>query len=165
MSADEDEHDISDPRPLTQQLIFNREGLPIEEAAHLRVRLANTLHAVGALDDAERLFSISLAIEDLVSARIRQNASPALSALRKQLRDAERAHGLKEGEFFMVSDQPDDIRELNAKWSAGRRALEAATLEEFGCGDLAALYRGNRAKYDELREIGRRKFFEPSGRH
>ena len=96
--------------------------------------------------------------------RIHEKASPALSAISKQLRDAERAHGLKDGEFLMVSDQPDDIRELNAKWSAVREALEAATLDELGCRDLAALYRNNRAKYDELREIGRRKFFEPPGR-
>ena len=78
------------------------------------------------------------------------------SAINKQMRKVERAHGLRDGQFWKINDAPEEYLKLNDEWKKIYDKLFIEALKEFTLVDLANLMNRNHKKFDRLRERGRR---------
>ncbi|MDB4877379.1 MAG: hypothetical protein JWM41_3825 [Gemmatimonadetes bacterium] len=71
-----------------------------------------------------------------------------------ELRDLERAHGLREGETWHVDDAPPEWRALSERWSNRADAVVAARLRELGHPDIAAVLEQSRSEFERRAEQG-----------
>ena len=73
---------------------------------------------------------------------------PELSRLRRGMEEIERAHGLREGEYWAIPEATDDWRELNDAWDRRSDELLNSSLRELEHGDLADLREQNPAEFE-----------------
>jgi hypothetical protein len=82
-------------------------------------------------------------------------ADPDLLRLGSEMEEIERAHGLRDDEFWHLNDAPDDWRALNDSWDSRADAIVASHLRELGNADLADLLEQNRREFDRRTGQGR----------
>jgi hypothetical protein len=65
------------------------------------------------------------------------NRDPSLVQIHADMVAIERAHGLRENEYWRVDDAPPEWQSLNAAWERRANELVASTLRELGHADIA----------------------------
>jgi hypothetical protein len=123
-------------------LSLKREGRTIIQREEELLRAAQAMRDAGVIDMSESHYLVSRAIISIAEYRIfAERTSPPLQAItNKEDVDPQEAQEL-ESEFDRVSD-----------------AITAATFEEFGEAELAAMLRHDRRRFDERYDEGERRF-------
>jgi hypothetical protein len=80
---------------------------------------------------------------------------PELARLRSEMVAIERAHGLREDDFWTTEEATAEWRALNDAWDRRADAIVGACFQENGHADLAVLWEENRAEFDRRAEQGR----------
>jgi hypothetical protein len=143
-----DEHRaIESSRQMAERL--GRENDDPEE----QLRLVQALRNENKLSNEEAFFYISFWIERIIEKRIKDQNSPELNKLSRQIEGLESLHEPDE-------DVPE-LQTLHQEYVHVKDILHAATLDEFGEMGMAAMYRDSRAEYDARREQGRHQVFGP----
>ncbi|HEY9227248.1 MAG TPA: hypothetical protein VIP11_11405, partial [Gemmatimonadaceae bacterium] len=75
-------------------------------------------------------------------------SDPELVRIGDAMEEIERAHGLREGEYWRIDEAPEEWRALDSEWNRRADTLVDATLREFGHGDVADLRARDRDEYD-----------------
>lgn len=128
--------------------------LPRHTRLERLVEMAKGLREFGVIDDAAATFFIAKAILTITEYRHTKQSAPAFTRISKRIQELLRNHGLADGEFWPPTEVPDEYRRLNAEHDRLIDALIAATFEEFGEPDLAAMFRYDRGQFDRLYERG-----------
>lgn len=68
------------------------------------------------------------------------DSDEVLLKIDSDLSAVERAHGLKEGQYWSVTDAPEEWRALNAAWEVRAREIVASALRSAGQSDIADEY-------------------------
>jgi len=116
--------------------------------------------ASGRITASEYLMYATFAVENIHTKRWLDGDYQDIQVLSDEIAKLEKAYGLKEGEYWLKADQPDEIRILNDKYEVALDEKFEQALREFGLDNLVNLWREDRAEYDRQREIGRRSIFE-----
>ncbi len=124
------------------------------------LRVAKAMREAGVLSDDEALYAIAYPIISIAEERVMiSGVHPALDAISKKIRRVERMHGLAEDEDWPRGEGPREYQELQEEWDRVNDAVIAATFEEYGEPEFAALYRHENERFDQQHEKGRRQFF------
>src|ERR1043165_9883707 len=78
-----------------------------------------------------------------------------LCRLRDAMEAIERAHGLREGEYWLTFEGPDEWRVLDDEWNRRADVVVNSVLRELGHGDVADLREGDPAAFQERCAKGR----------
>jgi len=124
------------------------------------LRVAKAMREAGVLSDDKAFYMIAHPIISIAEDRVAfSGAHPALDAISKKIRCVERGHGLAEDECWSHGEGPREYQELQEEWNRVYDAVFAATFEEYGEPELAALYRNENKRFEQQYEKGRRHFF------
>jgi hypothetical protein len=127
----------------------------------MRISIAQALFDSGKLTQAEYFFHTVCPVETYYEGRPgRRELSPELVAISNQMREVERRYGLKENEYWKLTDAPEEYLALSARYDEVSDHEFATALDDAGLDEAARLWRSDRDKYDALREFGRRCLFE-----
>src|SRR4051794_5175966 len=74
------------------------------------------------------------------------SSDPELLRLHMEMEQVERAHGLRDDEFWEVEHAPDDWKALDDAWNSRADALVVEELRELGHADIAAVRSENLAE-------------------
>ena len=151
--------DASIWRELAQEL-RNR---PKDESYIVRqerfLRVAKAMREAGVLSDDKAFYMIAHPIISIAEDRVLiSGAHPALEAISEKIRRVKRARGISEDEDWPRGEGPREYQELDEEWRRVYDAVFAATFEEYGEPELAALYRQEYEKFAQQYEKGRRTF-------
>jgi len=135
-------------------------NLPLNERAVLQIAVARGMRNIGMIDEDLALFSIAMAIERIVDELVMSRSSHALERIFDRTRELQEAHGLNQDEFWLAQDEPQEHRDLTREWTRVHDLLYFAAFDEYGEPNIAAIYRYDRARYDAMRERGRRQVFQ-----
>jgi hypothetical protein len=113
----------------------------------------------GVIDSNFALFSIAMAIENIVDERIMKKNSPALERLSSQMNEIMQAHGLSKDQYWKKGDAPAEYEALSVEWDRVHDLLHAAAFNEYGEPEIAAMFIDRRAEFDAMRERGRVQVF------
>jgi hypothetical protein len=73
-----------------------------------------------------------------------------LEPLSARITEIERAHGLKEDEFWLNDEGPEDWQNLNREFDAALVLQQISVLREFGLCDLALMLESDSRRFNEL---------------
>ena len=82
-------------------------------------------------------------------------ADPELATIESEMETVERAHGLREDEYWHVDDAPEDWLVLNDAWERRAREIVAAALRSCGQSDLAEDHERRPKEFERRSEKGR----------
>ena len=132
-----------------------------KEYLEARIRLARALFDSGKLTRAEFFFHTVHPVETYYEGRPGSHQlSPELAAISAQMAEVERRYGLKEKEYWVVKNAPEEYQVLAAEYDRIADDEFATALDDAGLDEAAQLWRSDREKYDALREGGRRRLFD-----
>jgi hypothetical protein len=83
------------------------------------------------------------------------DSDPALCRTRDEMEDIERAHGLRDDEYWRPDDAPDDWRALNDAWDRRADEIVVSCLRETANADLADLREQNPREFERRSTQGR----------
>jgi hypothetical protein len=75
-------------------------------------------------------------------------SDPDLCRLRDEMETIERAHGLREDEYWDLEDSPAEWRDLNEAWDRRADEIVVSCLRQLGHADLADLRAQNPREFD-----------------
>lgn len=126
---------------------------------HSFINFAKTAYAARRLARHEYIFYVSVPIESIHDDRLMEGAYSEIKKISDKIRDVERKHGLKEGEYWPLNAGPKEHQRLNKEYDQCYEKKMVETFREFDLGELADLYEFKRKEFDRLRERGRRTVF------
>ena len=91
-------------------------------------------------------YFVDLFTECLVSAAL--DSDPDLTRIVAEMTAMERAHGLKEGEYWHTDDAPAEWQSLDEAWERRTSEIVGSRLRELGHADLADLYEKDSAEFE-----------------
>ena len=80
-----------------------------------------------------------------------------LADISKDIRAVEEAHGLKPDEYWERGAGPEEWKELPADFDAELDQVTASLMTEFGEGEMAELFRHDRAEFDYQSKAGQQE--------
>jgi hypothetical protein len=83
------------------------------------------------------------------------NSDPALCRLRDEMEAIERAHGLRDDEFWAIDDAPPEWRDLNDAWDRRADEIVVSHWRQAGNTDLADVRERNPDEFERRSEQGR----------
>ena len=128
------------------------------------IDLADALLTSGRITASEYLIYATFGLEYRHDQRWLDGDYPEIANLSAKLNKIEKQYGLKDDEYWLNKDQPQEARILNDEYSDALDLRYERLLREFELHDIADLWGKNRKEYDRQREIGRRSIFE-KGNH
>jgi hypothetical protein len=75
-------------------------------------------------------------------------SDPMLLQLREAMQQIERAHGLRDGEFWEMEEAPSDWRALSDEWQDRAEAIVNEALRGSGNADVAQIRESNPSEYE-----------------
>jgi len=130
-----------------------RDDLDARPDAGAWIAAARTLSERLIISENAFYYFAELFTECLVLAA--SESDPELRRLRDEMEDIERAHGLRDDEYWHLDDAPDDWRVLNEAWDSRADAVVASHWRELGNADLADLLERSRSEFDRRTGQGR----------
>ncbi|EMK6932775.1 hypothetical protein V9J79_004263 [Vibrio alginolyticus] len=133
-----------------------RDMKSVEKRAKEFLLVANARYDSGNISEHELAFYTCYAIENQVHELRWSNGfyDEELQPISNAMNSVEREYGLKDDEFWHLSDAPDEYLQLAAKYDAVLENKLLETFEEFDAPEMAKLYREDKNKFKELRSIG-----------
>ena len=89
---------------------------------------------------------------------------PELRRVDDRIQEIERAHGLGEGEEWLIDEGPPEWQLAQDEWDALTNAFEVKVMRDHGEEKLAALYLSNPDEYEACYDRGRRAVYGSSSR-
>jgi hypothetical protein len=130
-----------------------RSDLDVNPDAGPWVAAARTLSERLIISEDSFYFLAEMFMECLLFSASR--ADLELSRIRDEMDEIERAHGLREDEFWRIDEGPDDWRGLNDAWNARAEEIVVSSLRRLGHADVAALREQHPAEFERRTEKGR----------
>ncbi|WP_284878396.1 hypothetical protein [Brevundimonas sp. MEB006b] len=135
------------------------------DAARDYLELVRALRQGGRITYAEYVLQVGSRMEMVSDHRWFQGAYTAdLQPISDAMDRITQSHGLSREEYWPRGEEPEDYRVLSDAYSACLNAKLIETMREFGEQELADLREREPARYDALREEGRRSVFEKENR-
>lgn len=135
------------------------------DAARHYLELVRALRQGGRITYAEYVLQVGSRMEMVSDHRWFQGDYTAdLQPISDAMDRITQSHGLSREEYWPRGEEPEDYRVLSDAYSACLNARLIETMREFGEEDLADLREREPARYDALREEGRRSVFEKDNR-
>jgi hypothetical protein len=131
------------------------------DAARRHLTLARALRQAGRITLAEYVLQVGSRLELVSDGRWEHGAySSELDPIAAAMDEISKRHGLAEDEYWTIAEQPAEYRVLSEAYSKCLDDKLIETFREFGEYELAELKAVEPARYDRLREEGRRSVFE-----
>ncbi len=130
-----------------------------QEAAKAWVALGLSMLAGGKISATEAVIFLTFSVEGVHFKRLTDGEYSEIELISRQMRTVEREAGLREDQYWQITEAPEDYRRLSDAYDAAADKRFEATLREFELETLADLWRDDRSEYNRLREIGRRAIF------
>ncbi len=155
----------ADCRELALSLKDQSKGTPNVERLEAIVRLAKAMRQEGVIEGSEAFYVVAKPITAIAEDREISVGTPVLERISKQIEEIEKRHGLESGEFWSQGEGPEEYERLVRVYKNRLDQITAATFEEFGEPEMAAMYRHDREKFDRQYKDGRRRYQERKARH
>ena len=124
------------------------------------IALVRVLYQSRRISKQQYVFQSSSFVEDVHEHRIIAGGyKDVLKPIEDAIDRIERKHRLKKGHYWPRGRGPKEHVELNRRYEEVTEAKFIEALLEFGLNDVADLRLNNRAKFDQMRERGRRSVF------
>ncbi len=124
------------------------------------LRLVKAMRDEEIVRGADANFLVAHPIMMIAEDRIDSGAgkNPALETISARMRKIER-DGLEEDQEWPAGEVPVEYEELRGEWNRVADEIIAATFDEYGEPQLAAMYRHDQKRFNLLFESGRKTFF------
>jgi hypothetical protein len=119
------------------------------------IRACQIQRDAGALEADEAFFYINYFINGIAEDIYCTDAQ--LNRIGQAVEAAEKAHGLKDNEYWRKGEAPDDVENLQAAWNGRADAIIADFFRKHGEADMANLLLGDRASFMDRIKNGRRQ--------
>jgi hypothetical protein len=116
------------------------------------IRHAQALSDAGAIDEDERYFLISLAIDGTLPSRAA--LSPAFVEVERRMAEYEKAHGYAEDDLALLEDQSPEYREMTDGWAREADLECARWMRELGEPLVARWLEHDRDELEERHYMG-----------
>jgi len=146
-----------DPGPTWRDKVIVAMTGPDDRAAIIQA--AQIERDAGVLEADSCFYILDRFANDAADDRREDDAE--LNRIGQEIAAAEKAHGLKEDEYFDDDEMPDDIEQMEIALLRRTDAILAAILREYGEDDMADLLLNDRDAYLDRVYSGRDKFAGP----
>ena len=113
---------------------------------------ARTLSERLITSDDTFYYFVELFTECVIEAAMSSDAE--LTRLHAEMAAIERAHGLREDQYWRTNEAPDEWRALSEEWERHAERIVGAFLREHGHADVAALRAESSAEYERRADKG-----------
>lgn len=124
-----------------------------------KVNFSHAMYIARKISFQELVFLVSHEVDAFHWEMIRLKKFPELEEISAQMFAIERAHGLREDQYWTIRDAPIEYQKLTKQWNLAEDQRLFEILNQFGAKEVASVFRDEREKFRALQERGRRSFF------